>query len=105
MSSTDYVLRVLFDRLARSFLILAGEVSGGTGGGVVKTYDTVADMLAADPTEIKSFAKCMNYYTGDGVASLWLRSEWVVSDNGTDKRESTAVPGVFYERIWLDEFV
>ena len=102
--ATDYVLRVLFERLSRAFLALLSEVSSGSGMGVVPNYDTVADLLAADPINVKSFATCSNFELTDGVKSLWLRSADAVSDNGSDVRESTAVPGIFYERVWVKEF-
>jgi len=102
--ATDYVLRVLFDRLSRTVLALMSEVSSITGVGVVPTFDTVADLLAEDPIMVKSFATCSNYEGTDGTQSLWLRSSSATSDNGSDVRESTAVPGIFYERVWVKEF-
>lgn len=102
MSSTDYVLRVLFDRLARTVLALSEEVSS-LGGFSVPNYSTVADLLAANPIEIRSFATCSNYTGTDGNKSLWLRSADATMDNGMDVRESTAVPGIFYERVWVKE--
>ena len=103
MSSTDYVLRVLFDRLTRTVLALMEEVSSLSGGGVVPNFDTVANLLAADPITVKSFATCSNYTGTDGTQSLWLRSSDATMDNGSDVRESTAVPGIFYERVWVKE--
>ena len=106
MSSTDYVLRVLFGRLARSFNVLAMQVSAnGTGSFSLPAYDTVADMLAAPPTDITAFAQCTNYLTGDENHSLWMRSADATADNGSDIRESTHTAGVFYERIWARELV
>lgn len=105
MSSTDYVLRVLFGRLARSFNVLASQVAAGTGSFSLPAYDTVADMLAAPPTDITAFAQCTNYLTGDENHSLWMRSADATADNGSDIRESTHTAGVFYERIWARELV
>lgn len=106
MSSTDYVLRVLFDRLARSFNVLATQVSAMSGGSfTMPTYDTVADMLAAVPTEITSLANCGNYTAGDENQSIWLKSAFATAANGSDIRESTHTAGVFYERIWVREAV
>lgn len=105
MSSTDYVLRVLFGRLARSFNVLAMQVSAGTSAFSLPAYDTVADMLAAPPTDITAFAQCTNYLTGDENHSLWMRSADATADNGSDIRESTHTAGVFYERIWARELV
>ena len=106
MSSTDYVLRVLFGRLARSFNALATRVSELSGGEfLLPNYDTVADMLAAAPTEISAFATCTNYTAGDENESMWFKSPSAVADNGSDIRESTHTAGVFYERIWVRENV
>ncbi len=106
MASADYVLRVLYGRLARSFNVLAMQVSGMSGGNfTLPTYDTVADMLAAVPTEITSFANCGNYTAGDENESVWLKSSFATAANGGDIRESTHTAGVFYERIWVRENV
>lgn len=106
MSSTDYVLRVLFDRLARSFNALASRVSQLSGGSfTIPNYDTVADMLAAVPTEISSFATCSNYTAGDENESMWFKSPTATAGNGTDIQESTHTAGVFYERLWVRENV
>lgn len=106
MSSTDYVLRVLFDRLARSFNALALRVSELSGGSfTMPNYDTVADMLAAVPTEITSFATCTNYAAADENESMWFKSPNATAANGTDIRESTHTAGVFYERLWVREAV
>lgn len=106
MSSTDYVLRVLFDRLARSFNALATRVSTLSGGSfTMPNYDTVADMLAAPPTEITAFATCTNYVAADENESMWFKSASATAANGTDIRESTHTAGVFYERLWVREAV
>lgn len=106
MSSTDYVLRVLYDRLARSFNALALRVSELSGGSfTMPNYDTVADMLAAVPTEITSFATCTNYTAADENESMWFKSAVATAANGTDIRESTHTAGVFYERLWVREAV
>lgn len=68
------------------------------------TYDTVADMLAAVPTEITSFANCANYTAGDGNESIWFKSSFATAAS-SDIRESTHTAGVFYERIWVREAV
>lgn len=104
MSSTDYVLRVLFDRLARAFQVYLDSHSGsGSGSLVVPEYTTVALMLAADVDEIPTFAKCANYSGTDENQSLWMKSGFAVADNGTDVRESTHTPGIFFERVWVRE--
>ena len=102
--ATDYVLRTLFDRLARSFDQLLVQVNTVAASGVPE-YETVADMLAASPEDIQSFARCKNYLAGDAIKSLWMRASEVVSDNGTDNRQSTAHPAFFYERIWVREAI
>lgn len=68
-------------------------------------YDTVADMLAAKPTEITAFATCTNYTAADENESLWFKSPNATAANGTDIRESTHTAGVFYERLWVREAV
>lgn len=104
MSSTDYVLRVLFDRLARAFQVYITDHSGsGSGSLVVPEYTTVALMLAAPVGDIPTFAKCANYTGTDGNQSLWMKSGFAVADNGVDIRESTDTPGIFFERIWVRE--
>lgn len=103
MSSTDYVLRVLFDRLARAFQVYLDSQTSGSGSLTVPEYDTVALMLAADVDEIPTFAKCANYLSGDDNQSLWMKSGFATADNGTDIRESTHTPGIFFERIWVRE--
>lgn len=106
MSSTDYVLRVLFDRLARAFSVLASNVSSGSGGSFTfPNYATVAALLAASPASITAFATCANYTVGDENESLWMRAANATADNGSDIRESTHTAGVFYERIWVRESV
>jgi len=101
--ATDYVLRVLYDRLARAVGLLASQISGGGGSATVPEYTTVANMLAANPADIESFARCTNASPGDGIKSLWMRASEETADNGSDVRESTAMAGVFYERIWAKE--
>lgn len=104
MSSTDYVLRVLFDRLARAFQVYLDSHSGSSNGSLnVPEYATVAAFLAADPAGIPTFAKCANYAGTDGNQSLWMKSGFAVADNGTDIRASTHTPSIFYERIWVRE--
>lgn len=103
MSSTDYVLRVLFDRLARAFQVYLDSQISGSSSLTVPEYDTVALMLAADVAEIPTFAKCANYLAADGNQSLWMKSGFAVADNGTDIRESTHIPGIFFERVWVRE--
>jgi len=106
MSSTDYVLRVLFDRLARSVNVLAMQVSSVSGGSFTfPSYSTVADMLAAVPTEITAFAICANYVAADENESMWFKSPNATAANGSDIRESTHTAGVFYERLWVREAV
>ena len=60
-------------------------------------------MLAADVSEIPTFAKCANYLAADGNQSLWMKSGFAIADNGTDIRESTHTPGIFFERVWVRE--
>lgn len=104
MSSTDYVLRVLFARLARAFIVLSARVTAISGGaGTLMNFDTVADMLAENPINIQAFAVCANYYAADENRSLWMRAHYASAANGSDILESTSVPGVFYERIWVAE--
>lgn len=102
--ATDYVLRVLYDRLSAAFNALLAQVSAlDQGSGTVPEYDTVDDMLAADVSLIKSFARCTNYAAGDGIKSLWMRASDESADNGSDVRQSTFHPAFFYERIWVKE--
>ena len=106
MALTDYVLRTRYGRLARSFNALATRVSELSGGEfILPVYSTVADMLAAPPTEISAFANCTNYTAGDANESMWFKSASAVAGNGSDIRESTHTAGVFYERIWVRENV
>lgn len=105
--ASDYVLRVLYGRLSRAVNALVTQVTqiDTSGGGAVPEYDTVADMLAADVTEIRSFARCTNATAGDGIKSLWMRASDENTDNGADVRQSTFHPAFFYERIWVKESV
>ena len=103
--ATDYVLRVLYERLSRAFYAYVADQSSGsaTSAGYVPEYATVAAMLAADISEIRSFARCTNYTAGDGIKSLWMRASDESVDNGSDVRESTFHPGFCFERIWVKE--
>lgn len=103
--ASDYVLRVLYGRLSRALNTLVAQVTqiSVNGSGAIPEYDTVADMLAADVTEIPGFARCTNYTAGDGNKSLWMRASDEASDNGSDVRQSTFHPAFFYERIWVKE--
>lgn len=99
--ATDYVLRVLYGRLSDSINALA-TLLAAAGGAEIPEYTTVADMLAADVTEIKSFARCANAVGADGIKSLWMRSS-DTNDNDTDNRQSTFHPAFFYQRVWVKE--
>lgn len=101
--ATDYVLRVLYERLARALNAVVTQITSTAGAGTVPEYDTVADMLAADITEIQGFARCTNDTAGDGIKSLWMRASDEFVDNGSDVRQSTFHPAFFYERIWVKE--
>ena len=101
--ATDYVLRVLYERLARSLNNLITDISRISGSGAVPEFDTVADMLAAPVSSIAGFARCTNYTAGDGIKSLWMRASDEVADNSSDVRQSADNPAIFYERIWVKE--
>lgn len=105
--ASDYVLRVLYGRLSRALNTLVTQATqiSVTGGGAVPEYATVADMLAADVTEIPGFARCTNYTAGDGIKSLWMRASDESVDNGGDVRQSTYHPAFFYERVWVKESI
>ena len=105
--ATDYVLRVLYQRLSRALNTLVTQVTqiSVTGGSAVPEFDTVADMLAADVTTIPGFARCTNYEAADGIKSLWMRASDEFVDNGSDVRQSTFHPAFFYERVWVKESI
>ena len=101
--ATDYVLRVLYERLARSLDSILAQLSTATSVAVVSDFSTVDEMLATTPDRILSFARCTNYDTADGIRSLWMRADTVGPENGSDIRQSTYNASVFYERIWVKE--
>lgn len=101
--ATDYVLRVLYERLARSLESILIQLSSASSIAIVSDFDTVDVMLATDPARIAAFARCTNYEGTDGIRSLWMRADTAGPENGSDIRQSTYNASVFYERIWVKE--
>lgn len=100
-------LRQEVHKLRKLLHQVQGEVSRLVGGSLftIRSFDTVADMLASDPT-LWSSAECWNFTAGDDIMSVWIKSSDPTRlPNGVDVLQTNgpAHAGINLVRIYVRE--
>lgn len=100
-------LRQEVQKLRKLLHQVQGQVSRLIGGSLftIRSFDTVADMLASDSTTWSS-AECWNYAAGDDIMSVWIKSSDPTRlPNGVDILQTTgpAHAGINLVRIYVRE--